>query len=89
MSEGEARTAGFCRFVDLLKRSNLPKGTHWIRIYHAEGEENGVEATTEVLLDNKPWLEMQTAAAALNWPDVKEFYSIRNFMVIQDAEMPD
>ena len=40
------------------------------------------------MLDNAPWEAMQVTMARAGWVAREEFYSMRNFLVLQDREEP-
>jgi len=68
-------------YIDLIRKSDLPPGTHWIRLYYAQQERK--PAVFELLLDNEPWQELLPAVTRLPFPPRQEFYSIRLFLVVQ------
>ncbi len=76
-------TAWFDQMEQHIKRSSLPAGLHWIRLYHLECPT--AKTTNEVLLDNKPWTDLQTQLGSYAWPPpVNSYYSVRMFLVIMD-----
>lgn len=79
--EGPASPDWFEQLARELQASRLSDGPHWVRFYHARSQ--GATQACEVLLDNEEWPEAQAAMAALDWPAVQEFTSVRAFLVIQ------
>lgn len=79
--EGAASPDWFERLARELQASRLSDGPHWLRFYHARSQ--GATQACEALLDNEEWPEAQAAMAALDWPAVQEFTSVRVFLVIQ------
>lgn len=73
--------AWFPQFEAALKASALPEGTHWLRLYLARQGSGAM--TSEALLDNEIWPDMQQAMAHFAWPAAGDFYSIRLFLVVQ------
>jgi hypothetical protein len=82
--EAQQAQLGACmqRFEERIQAQPPGPGTHWVRLFYAQ--EGGRMLAFEVLRDNAPWLEMQAEMAAVEWPATEEFYSVRNFLVIQD-----
>jgi Family of unknown function (DUF6348) len=74
--------ACFDQFEDRLRRTSLPSGTHWVRLYYCQVERQTY--AFDVLLDNEVWSEIQSEVAALDWPVADDFFAVRNFLVIQD-----
>lgn len=83
-TEKQSRNAvgWFTSFEERLKAYPLPSGTHWVRVYY--GQQASEVLGFEVMLDNKPWPEMQAEAAKFAWPTAEAFLSVRLFMVVQD-----
>lgn len=74
----------FHRFRERLTEEKLSPGTHWIRLYYAHGQNQTL--TCEVLRDNETWSGMEQEMAVYPWPSQAEFYSVRQFLVIQRGE---
>lgn len=68
---------------DRLRRSSLPPGYHWMRIYHCHNE--GQAMANEVLLDNEIWPEAQDELARFPWPVEPDPNDARMFLMIRDA----
>ena len=83
---GTELAARFEQFERKLKQHRFGPETHWVRLYY--GQARGKALACEVLLDNEAWAEMQSEAAALDWPIGEDFYSVRVFLVIpgEDAQ---
>ncbi|NOK05438.1 MULTISPECIES: DUF6348 family protein [Myxococcus] len=64
-----------------LESLPLTTGTHWLRIYFAQSDEEVMKL--EVLLDNEEWPELQAALANAPWPKAQGFLSHRLFLVLQ------
>lgn len=71
----------FSQLEVLLKSSPLPKGTHWVRIYYAQIDNQALSC--DALLDNEAWPELQEALTHFAWPVAADFYSIRLFLCVQ------
>ncbi|WP_417387894.1 DUF6348 family protein [Gimesia sp.] len=74
-------------FLDLeknIKKSSLQAGTHWVRCYYAQMENQSV--SLEILRDNQHWKAIQTEMEKTNWPKADDFFSVRVFLVIQDHD---
>jgi hypothetical protein len=69
------------QFRQRLEREQLPNGTHWIRIYHAQDGTRTEEC--EVLLDNSTWTTMQVDARQFDWPKSDGFSSVRLFLMLR------
>lgn len=82
-SAGQPEMGWFREFRKRLEGKPLPPGTHWVRLYYCQSQ--GQSLACEVLLDNQPWLDFQAEMAAYPWPVSREYYSVRWFLVIQDA----
>lgn len=72
--------------VKEIQKSSLPNGTHWIRVYMAQMNDQVMQL--EVLLDNEPWHEIKPRLIQIKPPKQKDFYSIRLFWVIRDSMDP-
>ncbi|WP_163783778.1 DUF6348 family protein [Myxococcus vastator] len=64
-----------------LESLPLTTGTHWLRIYFAQSDEEVMKL--EVLLDNEEWPELQAALANVPWPKAQGFLSHRLFLVLE------
>jgi len=73
----------FDDFVTKVKSRDLSAGTHWVRLFYAQADGKPVEL--EVARDNHDWPELRAVISYTPWPKAKEFYSVRAFLVIQDA----
>jgi len=73
----------FDEFVRTVKARDLAPGPHWVRLFYAQADGKAVDL--EVTRDNEDWTELRTAMTDVAWPRAKEFYSVRAFLVIQDA----
>jgi len=82
-AEGKPDLRFFDHFKARLQAQSLPPGTHWVRLYQMQ--HGGKITCNEVLLDNDPWPEMQTAVAEFDWPTSENPYDVRVFLVIRDA----
>jgi len=69
--------------VKEIQTSSLPNGTHWIRVYTAQMNDEVMQL--EVLLDNEPWHEIKPRLIQIKPPAQKDFYSIRLFWVVRDS----
>ena len=59
----------------------LIEGAHWVRVYFARSGSRDIGC--EVLLDNEPWEEVQAAMTRAPWPEGPDFWSVRQFLVVQ------
>lgn len=66
-----------------IKVSSLTSGTHWVRCYSAQMQNQPMGV--EVLLDNDEWIGVQTEMTKVKWPRGENFYSVRVFLIIQDT----
>jgi len=66
---------------DVIEGSNLPEGTHWIRVFYAH--DHRAKLACEVLLDNQPWPEARDIVEEIEWPVRDDYYSVRLFLVVQ------
>lgn len=69
---------------EFIRHSDLGAGTHWLRLFYAQ--QAGEMLACEVLRDNDVWPEAQAAAEGANWARGEEFYSVRMFLVVMDAD---
>jgi hypothetical protein len=75
--------AGWFPFVTAeIRKLSLPRGTHSIRFYHADGPELTI---TEFLIDGMPNAESEARLAKYAWTPTPNFYSVRLFLIIKDA----
>jgi len=77
-------SAHFAAMQKQLEAHNLSSGLHWVRIFYCYVPASA--PTIEVLIDNNPQEDLQTAFGGLPWPQTEEFYSVRLFMIIQDEQ---
>lgn len=75
-------TDWFSEMTQDIKKAHPAHGLHWVRLYHAESP--NANPTSEVLLDNQEWPELQNRMASYSWPKKNYFYSVRIFLVITD-----
>jgi hypothetical protein len=80
--QGHPDMRWFSDFAARLKAQPLPPGTHWVRFYYAQVQNQQLEC--EVLLDNEPWPAMLAQAGQISWPRSPDYYMVRWFVVIQD-----
>lgn len=80
--EGEPDLTFFNYFLSQLESQKLSPGTHWLRLYQMQSQ--GAALANEVLLDNEPWSEMQTAMSRYPWPINDDPYDVRVFLVVKD-----
>ena len=66
--------------ADALKRESLAPHLHWIRLFLRRAADGTV--STEVLLDNAPWLAGDRALAALPWPASAQAYDVRGLIAL-------
>jgi Family of unknown function (DUF6348) len=64
-----------------LKGMRLAGDLHWVRTYYCNLGTG--EVVIEALLDNETWVEGEEALRILEWPPSENFYSVRNFFLIQ------
>jgi hypothetical protein len=83
-ADGTPNLGFFSAFIKRLEPYPLPPGTHWVRVYQMR--HNGVALSNEVLLDNRPWEEMQGFMAEQPWPVTEKPYDVRVFLVVKDIE---
>lgn len=76
----------FNEFVRKVRSRDLRPGPHWVSLFYAQADGKPVEF--DVTLDNRDWSELRAVLSGAPWPKAKEFYSVRAFLVIQDAETP-
>jgi hypothetical protein len=81
---GEPLIEWFIALENQIKVSSLPGGTHWVRCYYAQMQNQPI--AVEVLLDNDEWDVVQSEMAKFSWPNGEDFYSVRVFLIIQDKE---
>lgn len=81
---GQPDMRWFQEFRTRLETKPLPPGTHWVRLYYCQSQEQTLAC--EVLLDNQPWSDFQTEMAGIDWPKSSDYYSVRWFLVIQEAK---
>ncbi|MGV3662502.1 MAG: DUF6348 family protein [Prosthecobacter sp.] len=74
----------FEKIQQQLESHELSPGLHWIRVFYSHSPT--AQSTAEVLVDNDVEEALQAAVGRLDWPQTADFYSVRLFMVIQDAE---
>ena len=79
-------TDWFKQVENEIKVTSLSPGTHWVRCYFAQFENKPL--AYEALLDNEPWERGQSILKMHRWPPGDDFYSVRVFLVIQDADEP-
>jgi hypothetical protein len=63
-----------------VREAKLGVRTHWLRVYCARTPDGN--HTTEVLLDNEHWPELEARIVTFAWPLAAEFYSVRVFLVL-------
>ncbi|WP_145374673.1 DUF6348 family protein [Symmachiella dynata] len=80
----EPPTAWFKALESQIKASSLPPGTHWVRCYYSQMQNQ--PTALEVLLDNGDWGAVRSEMLQVNWPQGEDFYSVRVFLVVQDSE---
>ena len=68
-------------FETSLRSLPLTSGTHWVRVYYAQRNEQPM--ALEVLLDNEPWQELADLLKTAPWPAAPDFFSWRLFLVLQ------
>jgi hypothetical protein len=83
-ADGTPDLGFYLAFIKRLESCSLPPGTHWVRVYQMR--HNGIVLSNEVLLDNRPWEEMQAFMAEQLWPVSEKPYDVRVFLVIKDIE---
>lgn len=83
-ADGMPDLAFYPAFIKRLEPYPLPPGIHWVRIYQMR--HHGAVLSNEVLLDNKPWEEMQSFLAEQPWPVSEKPYDVRLFLIIKDVE---
>ena len=69
------------QFYEAIKKSELDRKTHWVRLYFAQSAREVI--TCEILLDNEVWQEVQSEVKSFAWPVKEEFYSVRLFLTLQ------
>ena len=72
----------FEAFEQKIKERPLDEGSHWIRLYYAHLDNKTIAC--EVLLDNETWDELQDEMADFDWPERKDFYSVRLFLIVTE-----
>jgi hypothetical protein len=71
------------QFEEEVKRLELNEGTHWIRLFFAQ-QQNQITCC-EVLLNNEYCTLVQQKAEKFEWYKQDEFYSIRIFMILKNG----
>ncbi len=74
----------FGAFEQAIRAQSLPPGLHWIRLYHCEHERKCL--ANEVLLNNEPWVEVESAMADFSWPLCDRTYDVRVFLILRDSD---
>ncbi len=77
-------TEWFQSLENAIRDSELPAGTHWVRCYY--GQMQNEPLAVEVLLDNEDWPTARTKMQQHDWPKSEDYYSVRIFLIIQDDE---
>ncbi len=67
-----------------LKSENLDPGPHWVRTFYCNLGK--YEHCIEALLDNEDWTAGSRALSKVAWPKRKDYYSVRNFLMLVDAK---
>ena len=72
----------FAAFEEKIKERPLGPGSHWIRLFYGQMDDKTLAC--EVLLDNETWTGVQEEMTNFDWPQRKEFYSVRLFLIVLD-----
>lgn len=70
-------------FKEEIQKLNLDEGTHWIRLFYAQ--QNNNTSACEVLINNDIYIPLQQKAENFNWNKHEEYYSIRVFIVLKSG----
>ncbi len=79
-TENDVHLTWFKHFEERIKKTQLTKDLHWVRLYYAQMNEQ--QMVCEILLDNEPWAQMQEEMAEIDWPKSKAFFSLRIFIIL-------
>jgi|SRR5215467_2488896 len=66
-----------------IKKLLLRGDLHWVRTFYCNVKDQ--QKTSEALLDNNVWTDLQDAARHLKWPPTDKFYSVRNFLILKKS----
>lgn len=70
----------FSKIESAIKVTQLKEKTHWFRAFFCN---IGDEKKYEALIDNAHWLEGEAALNNIEWPKSGDYYSVRNFLILQ------
>lgn len=67
---------------NLFQNQEYLPGTHWIKLYYAQSEREMI--SSEILLDNKVWTEVEKTVRNFDFPSARDFLAVRIFIILQD-----
>lgn len=77
----ELSTEWFDQFETEVQKLKLVEGTHWIRLYFAQKDNQ--TSVCEVLLNNECYVPLQQKAENFEWQIQDDFYAVRVFMILK------
>ena len=66
---------------ELIKSLTLEDDLYWVRSFYCNAKDEN--KTSEALLNNESWKNLQNVLSDLDWPATDEYYSARNFIILK------